>query len=125
MRYFIITLLSTLPATASANEARVALYGTWGTDAQCERKPIQEGGTVLAEPFKINARWLIQGWHACSLKWGPTDIRENGIFTGAHAQCGEDSVRGYFIGMTLSGEQLTLRWDFPISKGPLKRCPQS
>lgn len=124
MRHALIFTLFAFPAAAAADE-RQALYGVWGTADQCAQTPIQPGGTVLANPFEISTRWLKHGSHWCSLKWGPLETRENGLFTGAHAQCGEDSVRGYFIGMSLSGEDLTLRWDFPLSNGPLSRCPAS
>jgi len=118
-------ILAFIAFPVAAADEREAIYGTWGTEKQCARAPIQAGVDVLAQPFEITPRWLRQGQHWCSLKWGPIEARGDGFFTGAHAQCGEDSVRGYFIGMELSGGELTLRWDFPISNGPLARCPTS
>ena len=112
-------------ATSNAADQREVFYGTWGTPKQCARAPIKSGGTALSEPFEISKRWLKKGQLYCILNWGAIDARENGFFTGAQATCGEDSVRGYFIGMDLSGENLTLRWDFPLSNGPLARCPRS
>lgn len=108
--------------SASADE-RAAFYGTWGAPQQCARAPIKPGGTVLAAPFEIDAEWLRHGQVWCRLRWFPIEPRADGAFTGAQAQCGEDSVRGYRLGMVLSGETLTLRWGFGRSNGPLARCP--
>jgi hypothetical protein len=124
MRLLVLIVLLALSAAAFADE-RERFYGTWGTAKQCAREPIKPGGTVLAEPFEISADWLRQGQFGCSLRWGPMDRRENGFFTGANAQCGEDAARAYFLGMRLSGDELTLRWDFPVSNGPLRRCQAS
>ena len=124
MRIVLLIALLAFP-TAAAADGREAFYGKWGTAQQCARAPIKPGGTVLSEPFEISARWLRQGQLWCSLNWGPLEAREEGLFTGAHMQCGEDNVRSYFLGMELSNDKLRLRWDFPISKGPLARCPGS
>ncbi|MEM8648745.1 MAG: hypothetical protein AAGF86_20715 [Pseudomonadota bacterium] len=131
MRYALLIALLAFPAaalsaaTAVAADEREVFYGTWGTPKQCARAPIKPGGTVLAEPFEIDAEWLRQGRFWCRLSWYPIEQREDGFFTGARAQCGEDSVRGYSLGMVLSGDKLTLRWDFPRSNGPLALCPRS
>ncbi|WP_350335031.1 hypothetical protein [Coralliovum pocilloporae] len=119
LRTGLLLVLLTSPALA---DERAAFYGTWGTEKQCARAPIKPGGTVLSEPFRIDPLWLRQGTLWCSLRWGPVEARGDGLFTGAHVQCGEDSVRGYFLGMDLSGKELTLRWDFPLANGPLHRC---
>jgi len=124
MRYIFLTILLALPALAAAAE-REALYGKWGTPKQCARELIKEGGTVLAEPFEINAQWLRQGQLWCRLNWFPTEVREDGLFTGAYALCGEDAAQSYTLGMVLSDSKLTLRWDFPLSNGPLERCTDS
>ncbi|MEM8795847.1 MAG: hypothetical protein AAGE61_09800 [Pseudomonadota bacterium] len=131
MRAFILLSLTVLPAflgvtasfPANAEDGHKTFYGTWGTEKQCAREPIKEGGTVLSEPFEIDREWLRQGTFFCRLNWGPIEKRQDGVFTGANAQCGEDSVRGYFLGFVLSNDQLTVRWDFPQSNGPLDRCP--
>jgi len=123
-RFILTTLLFLVSFTASAGE-REALYGTWGTAKQCAREPIKEGGTVLSEPFVISDQWMRHGQLWCKLSWFPIDQRKNGIFTGARAQCGEDSVRSYSIGMELDGDELTIRWDFPYKNGPLLQCPSS
>lgn len=110
---------------AAAADEREVFFGTWGTERQCARQPIAPGGTVLAEPFEINAQWLRQGRIWCRLNWFPIERREDGWFSGAHAQCGEDAVATYLLGMVLSDGELTLRWGFPLSNGPLARCPGS
>ncbi len=123
-----VALLITLPflfASYVAADDRNAVYGTWGTTKQCSRLPIKPGGTVLAEPFVIDSVSLKQGQFWCRLSWGPMETRENGFFTGASASCGEDSARGYFVGMVLADDELTLRWNFPLSIGPLRRCSGS
>ena len=123
MRYAFLICLLAFPAQAA--DEREAFYGTWGTPKQCARETIKPGGTVLAEPFEISSDWLRQGQLWCSLNWYPIETREDGVFSGAFAQCGEDSVRDYALGMKLSGDNLTLRWDFPLSNGPLARCSDS
>ncbi len=118
----LITSIALFAVPAAADD-RTVFYGTWGTAKQCAGAPIRPGGTVVAEPFVISSGWLKQGRFWCRLSWGPVERRGNGYFSGAHAQCNEDAVRGYFLGMILSGDDLTLRWDFPLSSGPLRRCP--
>jgi len=122
VRYAFLIALLAVPAAADEREV---FYGTWGTAQQCSRAPIKPGGTVLAEPFEISSDWLRQGRLWCRLSWFSIEPREDGFFTGARAQCGEDSLRDYILGMELSGDDLTLRWDFPLSNGPLARCPGS
>lgn len=78
---------------------------------------------MLSEPFEIGPEWLRQGQLWCMLSWGPVERRENGLFSAAHARCGEDSVRQYLLGVKLEQDELTLRWDFPVKNGPLRRCP--
>ncbi|MEL6980686.1 MAG: hypothetical protein AAGM38_18755 [Pseudomonadota bacterium] len=106
-------------------DERAAFYGSWGTPAQCAGAPIKPGGAVRAAPFEIGAEWLQHGPLWCRLTWFPIERRENGFFSGAHAQCGEDAVRSYFLGMVLADDELTLRWSFGFSNGPLKRCSNS
>lgn len=115
----LLIALHALPATA---DERAAFYGTWGTEKQCARAPIKPGGTVLEEPFEIGAEWLRQGSFWCRLNWFPIEPRGDDVFTAAHAQCGEDSTRDYVLGMELAGGKLKLRWEFPLSNGPLGRC---
>ena len=122
MRLPLLIASIALLAVPAAADDRAVFYGTWGTAKQCSRAPIKPGGTVLSEPFVISAEWLRQGRFWCRLRWGPMEPRKDGFFTGAHTQCGEDGARGYFLGMVLSGDNLTLRWDFPLSNGPLRRC---
>ena len=116
-----IAILSLSAIHASATE-RDAFYGSWGTPEQCAREPLKAGGTVLAEPFAITHEWLKQGRLWCRLSWFPIEPRGDGFFTVAQAQCGEDSVRDYFLRFELSGGKLTLRWGFLLSNGPLRRC---
>ena len=108
-------------SSASADPKQQFL-GVWGTEAQCNREPIKDGGTVLAEPYEIGAQWLKHGDLWCSLSWGPVEDREGEYFTLATAKCGEDSVLDYLLGMTLADEMLTLRWDITLRNGPLQRC---
>lgn len=126
MRYILLITLFTFALTAEtiAGEREV-FFGTWGTLKQCSRAPIKPEGTVLSEPFEISSHWLRHGNLWCSLNWGPVEARKNGFFTAAHAQCGEDSVRAYFLGLELSGSNLRLRWSFPQLSGLLARCPGS
>ncbi len=121
-RVFLILFTALAAGAAAAADEREVFYGTWGTARQCDRAPIQPGGTVLAEPFEIDAEWLKHGRIWCRLDWFPIEPRGDGFFTGARAQCGEDSAVDYLLGMELSGDVLTLRWDFHLV-GPLARCP--
>lgn len=120
MRY--VFLIALLASTAAASDDRAVFYGTWGTEKQCARALIKPGGTVVAEPFEIRPGWLRQGRTWCRLNWFPVQPREDGFFTGANAQCGEDAIRSYFLRMELSGNALMLRWDLSHSNGPLARC---
>ncbi|MEM6934565.1 MAG: hypothetical protein AAF526_13425 [Pseudomonadota bacterium] len=122
MRSAILIALLAFPATG---EQRDIFYGPWGTAKQCSRLPVIAGGTVLAEPFVISSDWLKQGSLWCRLDWFPIEPRDDGLFTGAYAQCGEDSVQNYILGMYLSGDELTLRWNVLLSNGPLARCTDS
>lgn len=123
MRYLIPLIFLATPIAASDKYA--AFYGTWGTPTQCAKAPILEDGTQLAAPFEIGPEWLKHGQIYCSLTWGPVSDRDDGRFTIATAQCGEDAVRGYTLGLLLSGETLELTWDFFLRNGPLQQCPTS
>ena len=122
MRIVTVVLFLLLPVSAFA-EDRERFFGTWGTAKQCSRLPIKPGGTVLATPVEISEEWLKQGNLWCRLNWFPIETRETGYFSGARAQCGEDSIRDYLLGVVLSDEKLTLRWDLLRKNGPLARCP--
>ena len=122
MRYALLIFLLAWPAAA---DERKVFYGSWGTEQQCSRTPIKPGGTVLAEPFQIGPEGLRQGQIWCRLSWFPIELREDGVFTGAFAQCGEDAVREYLLRMTLSEDALTVRWGLQRSNGPLTRCSGS
>jgi len=121
--FIALHFLLVLPEAAAEDHQK--FFGTWGTEKQCARDPIQPGGTVLAHPYEISKEWLRQGDLWCLLSWGPVEQRSTGHFTGAYARCGEDSVRQYFLGMALSGDQLTLRWNILTTNGPLKICSGS
>lgn len=123
MRYALIFTLLATPIAASDKHSD--FYGTWGTPSQCAKAPIIEGGTYLDEPFVIGPDWLKHGPVYCSLSWGPMAKRKDGPFTIATAKCGEDSVRGYTLGLRLKSEALELTWDFFLRNGPLQRCPTS
>lgn len=119
----LVALAGLIPIFAVADQ-RTLVYGEWGTPKQCAREPIKPGGTVLAEPYLITDEWLRHGSVWCQLNWFPVEEREGGVFTGANARCGEDTLRSYMLGMNLSEGMLTLRWDIFRSTGPLMRCEQ-
>lgn len=123
MRFLLPFALLVPPALAADRHAE--FYGTWGTPAQCAKAPIIDGGTYRSAPFEIGPEWLKHGQLYCNLSWGPISERENGPFTIATAKCGEDAVRDYTLGLTISGETLDLTWDFFLRNGPLQRCPTS
>ncbi|MEO1491384.1 MAG: hypothetical protein AAFV19_04435 [Pseudomonadota bacterium] len=122
MRALLISLFLVAPALA---DERAVFYGTWGSPEQCRGAPIIEGGTARAAPFEIGPDWLSHGETWCRLNWFPIEARASGFFTGAFAQCGEDTIRSYMLAMDLSDGDLQLRWDFFTSNGPLARCPGS
>ena len=119
---FLITVLLFPANPASAGPEHAGFFGVWGTHKQCSRDPIKSGGTKLAQPYEVSERWLKHGSVWCSLNWGPVERRKDGAFTAAHARCGEDSLRDYFLGMELSGKSLRLRWGFPRLSEPLMLC---
>ena len=120
MRWFLFLLCLMTPLHAAD---RTALYGTWGTPAQCDRQPILDGGTKLAEPFEIHPGWLRHGALWCRLSWFPIQPRENGLFVGTSALCGEDSANSYRLDFALDRQSLTLIWNNSLINGPLARCP--
>ena len=122
MRYVTFLTLSILATAPADADERNEFYGVWGTAQQCAGVPIKPGGTVLAAPFEISAEWHKQGEHWCQLNWFPIEKRDEGLFSGAHARCGEDAIRAYFLGMEVEGGELTLRWDVFRSNGPMMRC---
>ena len=124
MRAFLLFLaLGFVSAPAAADRAK--FFGVWGTTQQCARDFIKPGGSVRAAPYEISEDWLKDGRVWCQLRWFPVEQRGAATFTGAHARCGEDAVRGYLLGMTLEGGALTLRWDVFRATPPLRRCPVS
>lgn len=120
MRILTALLLAATPATASDRHAE--FFGTWGTPKHCAKAPILDGGTQKAAPFEIGAEWLKHGEIYCALNWGPIANKNGGRFTNASAKCGEDSVRGYTLGLILKDDTLHITWDFFLKNGPLKRC---
>lgn len=118
----VLTVVLALPAGA---DERKSFLGTWGSADQCAHSLIKPNGSVRAQPFVISQGSLRHGDVWCRLDWGPVETHSNGLFTGAHARCGEDSVRQHFVGMMLSGGELSLRWDFLVMNGPLGRCSAS
>jgi len=102
------------------------VHGLWGTAAQCAQELIKPGGTRLAEPFEIGPEWLRQGDIWCKLTWFDPQERAQGIFIGARARCGEDSLQGFWLGMAFDrsgdAEQLSLIWNENLVNGPLERC---
>lgn len=119
----VAAVLLAWPAAAVADD-HAAFFGAWGSPSQCARALLIPDGSVAAEPFVIGPQWLKHGRIWCSLSWFSVEPRENGLFSGAYAQCGEDSVRAYRLGMEIVGDRLMLRWDFRLV-GPLSRCPGS
>ena len=119
MRSALLMVLIAYPAIA---DDRSMFYGLWGTEQQCTRQPMIPDGTIRHEPYHIDRDWLRHGKTWCHLSWFPIQPRPDGAFTGARAQCGEDSVRGYTLRLNLTGDAMTLRWDVFWAKGPLKRC---
>lgn len=120
------TLLVIAPASAQSERGLDLVFGTWGTQNQCDHDPIKAGGTLLAQPFEFSGDWLRHGSVWCHLKWFDPDIRENGIFVVSKATCGEDARRRYNLGILLDNSvepvELTLFWDEDVINGPLLRC---
>ena len=112
-------------ATAAIADEREVLYGTWGTEKQCSRAPVVPGSLVESEPFIINSQWVKRGVIWCKLSWFPIEKTNDGMFTGASAVCGEDTVVRYLLSMRLSGEELSIVWGFPNKHGPLKMCKRT
>jgi len=123
-------IMSLLPVLASASPLG-ALVGTWGDARQCARDFIQEGGTVRAAPVVISAGWLRQGTIWCQLFWFPPQDRPDGLFATADALCGEDAVRNWRIGFSLTtgldgdtGGTLRILWGESLVSAPLSRCAE-
>lgn len=121
MRFLLLAMAIILTTPAHADK-REKLYGTWGTQKQCNRAPIVPGSLVESEPFMINSHWVKRGVIWCKLSWFPIEDREDGFFTGANALCGEDTIQNYILSMTLAKDELTILWGHSNRKGPLKLC---
>ena len=119
-----VFFIFTMPAYADEDK-HASLYGTWGTEKQCARAPLKPGSLVQSEPFEINSQWLKRGVIWCKLTWFPIETRKDGLFTGANAICGEDSIARYLLSMTLAHDELTILWGVANKKGPLKLCKGS
>lgn len=121
MRWLTFLLLLGTGAPGAA-DPRAALFGVWGTPGQCRGALIQPGGSVRASPFELSAGWLQHGGLWCRLTWFDPQVRADGLFAGAMANCGEDAARGYRLGVLLDRGRLTLIWDEALVNGPLDRC---
>lgn len=91
---------------------------------------VPESRLSAAEPsraqlFEIGAGWLKQGSRWCRYSWFPIEQRQDGVFTNAVSQCGEDTVRAYRLRMELKGEQLSIRWGFSIANGHFCGAPSN
>jgi len=116
-------ILALLPGAGFA-DGHSALFGVWGTEAQCAGALLIPGGTVHAAPVEITEGWLIHGDIWCALTWFPAQTRANGAFVSTQAVCGEDSQRSYRLDMDLDGNDLTLIWDEALVNGPMGTCPR-
>lgn len=115
----VVAFMLNVPALAANPDA---LYGQWGTKAQCEGALITPKGTKRATPFKIKPDWLEHGDVWCRLTWSRVSTTSNGVTGVAWSLCGEDSVRGYFITFNLIGDELSLIWNQQFQNGPLMSC---
>ncbi|MEM9602458.1 MAG: hypothetical protein AAGA11_06325 [Pseudomonadota bacterium] len=120
--FCLLVWVASTTAVVANPDPHAPLFGTWGTASHCARLPIQPGGTVLAEPFEVGPDWLRHGTLWCALTWGPVQPRDNGLFSAAHARCGEDAVRAYFLRFNLEDDALTLRWGPFLSNSDLLPC---
>jgi len=66
--------------------------------------------------------WLGHGDVWCRLIWTSVQSAENGVMAFANAVCSEDTERDYQIRFEVSGDALTIVWNFEFQNGPLKRC---
>lgn len=98
--------------------------GVWGTTKQCNRAPLKEGGSVLAEPFEIRPGWLRQGSLWCKLSWFPIQDHGSSVFASTRALCGEDSARVYRLDFSQNPKGLYLIWDEQLVNGPLIECSE-
>ncbi len=123
-----LAILAAAPVDASDHLGRDTLRGSWGSDRQCARLPLLEGGTRTAEPFEIDGDWLRHGSTWCRLLWFEPSVRENELYIAATALCGEDSVQSYGLAFhytALPRPALTLLWNQRHTNGPLRRCAAS
>lgn len=123
---FRLALLIAAAGSSAASAGPDAVYGTWGTEAQCARAPLIAGGTRRAAPVVISEAWLQHGEIWCRLDWFDTEMGGAGTsYFAARALCGEDAARDYGLGVHLDGPALTLIWNQEQIAGPLRRCAGS
>ena len=121
MRLFTVLSMMFFPWAGLA-EGHQALFGAWGTKAQCAGDLLIEGGSVRAAPMEISEGWLKHGDIWCGLTWFPVQLRPDGVFASTSALCGEDSQRSYRVDLVLAGDELRVVWDEAWVIGPLGGC---
>ena len=102
-----------------------AVYGTWGTAAQCAHPRDDSTGIAHMQPYEISAQWIRQGWFHCYLTWLGQSNGDGGLEALALAQCGEDLLRDYRIVLSLREERLQIHWSADYSTPELRVCEAS
>lgn len=99
-----------------------ALFGTWGSPAQCEAHRSGEIDNPALYPTQISGEWIRQGMIYCYLQWRDQSPGLSGLQAIADAQCGEDTLREYRLVLELQHETLRIHWSSDFSTAGLQRC---
>ena len=99
-----------------------ALFGTWGSPAQCEAHRSGDFENPALYPTQISQEWIRQGLIYCYLQWRDQSPATSGIQAIADAQCGEDTLREYRLVLELQNETLRIHWSADFSTPDLQMC---
>jgi len=106
----------------SDNRGPEALFGTWGTAAQCAAHKAGNNTDMRLFPYVISNDWIQQGMVYCYLVWRERFSDATGTQAYAFAQCGEDSVRDYQVFLDLREGTLRIRWSEDFTTRELQAC---
>ncbi len=106
------------------NRGPVALFGTWGTAAQCAAHKTGNNTDMRLFPYVVSNDWIQQGMVYCYLVWREQFSDAAGTQAHALAQCGEDGLRDYQVFVDLREGRLRIRWSEDFTTRELQACEE-
>ena len=99
-----------------------ALYGVWGTPAQCAAHKSGGNENPGLFPYVISENWIQRGMISCYILWRQHSSDAGSTQVHAFAQCGEDSLRDYRLFLKLHDGKLRIRWSEDFTTPELQAC---